>query len=226
MVPVASAASWTTRSMPRASPNDLALGAKFRRQLRGNLPPRRRSVARTDNCNGRAGGQGPIPHDGQKRWRSGYAAQQGGIIFVPKGDQPGAKAVDPVHFPLRGLSGVDVQAAFTAATPGELRQGRQRRARAAIAGHQITEEAGADIFAADQAQPVQPLLVGHDMGTRKGHPSPIRLSSPLNSRLILAAWAEKISTPIMIAVSISWNSPLKAMKPGVVRVAVRAASDE
>ena len=79
-----------------------------------------------------------------------------------------------------------------AAAPREIGQGGDRRRRAAAAVEQRAEGARADVFAADQPQPVETFVVAQtrlDQPRGHGHPFlPILVSVPASSRAMLALW--------------------------------------
>src|SRR5579872_1119571 len=90
------------------------------------------------------------------------------IIGLAPGDKPGAGALDRLHFAFGGGLGGQVERALTAAAPGDLGQGLERRSRRAIAGEELEERHWTDILAADEPQPIEPFAGGEK--ARLSHP--------------------------------------------------------
>jgi len=82
------------------------------------------------------------------------------IIGLPKRHEGDAEGFRRLELPLGVLAGMDAGGAARAAAAGEIRQRRQRGACAAVVVDQRAEGARADIVAADEAKPIEPLLVG------------------------------------------------------------------
>jgi hypothetical protein len=81
------------------------------------------------------------------------------IVGLPQRDESDAEGFRRLELALGVLAGVDADGTARAAAAGEIGQRRQRRAGAAVMVDQRAEGAWADIVAADEAKPIEPLLL-------------------------------------------------------------------
>src|SRR5262249_12509607 len=87
--------------------------------------------------------------------------KRGRIIELPERHEGDAERFRRLELPLGVLAGMDADGAARTAAAGEIRQRRQRRAGPAVVVDQRAEGARADIVAADEAKPIEPLLLAH-----------------------------------------------------------------
>src|SRR6516164_43082 len=141
MVPVARLARWAAASMPRARPETTAKPAAPRSRASRSAKRRPAAEALRAPTTATAGRRSAavLPRTA----RSGGASS---IICSRRGysGSPSAMKATPSAF---------------AAVAGKIGQRRQRRAGAAVVVDQRAEGARADIVAADEAQPIEPLLL-------------------------------------------------------------------
>ncbi len=120
---------------------------------------RARRVARADHGDGgRREHREPAAHREKRRSVVGRL-QAARILGFAEGDQIDAEPVRGAQFSFGVFRGSDPDRARGPAAAGEIGQRRERGTRAAIVIEQRPEGARADILAADQPQPVEPLLV-------------------------------------------------------------------
>src|SRR5262245_43971014 len=160
MVPVARLARWAAASMPRARPETTAKPAAPRsRQPLGETQARGRGIARADDRDRRQMQHGGLAAHGKKRRGVVDHLQPGRIIGLPERHEGDAEGLRRLELPLGVLPGMDAGGAACTAAAGEIRQRRQRRAGAAVVVDQRAEGARTDIVAADEAKPIEPLLL-------------------------------------------------------------------
>ena len=112
----------------------------------------------------------------------------------------------------------------TPAAPRKVRQGLERRRRAAIMVDQGSEGARADILGADQAQPVEALLIGE--GSAAQPFCPILPSVPSSSRLMFSLCFHQSRAARTKATPAVPGAPRSHRTIGDAALATRAESDE
>jgi hypothetical protein len=119
-----------------------------------------RGVTRADDGNERAGEDVALAGDGEERRGIIDHLQARRIVRLAQRDEGDAARAGRLEFALRFLARADVSGQERAATTCHRRQSLERRPGAAVMIDQIAEGARADIVGSDEAQPVEPLLLG------------------------------------------------------------------
>jgi len=147
--------------MPRASPETTAkpAGAEIASEPLGKPHARGRGVARADEGDRRQLQHGRMAAHRHERRGVIDHLQAAGIIGLAERNEGHAGRVRRLELALGILARGDATRTFGAAAAGEFGDRRQGRARPAVMIDQRAECARADIVAADQAQPIEPLLV-------------------------------------------------------------------
>jgi len=133
--------------------------ARLARQPLGETQTRGRGIARADDGDRRQMQHGGLAAHGQKRRSVVDHLQPGRIIGLPERHEGDAEGFRRLELTLGVLAGMDAGGTARAAAAGEIGQRRQRRAGAAVVVDQRAEGARADIVAADEAKPIEPLLL-------------------------------------------------------------------
>ena len=155
------------------------------------------------------------------------------IIRFAQRDQGGILAARLGKLALGVFQRIDFSRPFGATAPGESRKRLERRARSAKMIDERAKGARTDILAANEAQPVEPLLVGQAhafAGVCDPHALsalvPIRCSVPASSRAILPRCVTKIRTVITTKSSAACGSSSAHKIAGVAALASNAESEE
>ncbi len=146
-----------------------------------------------------------------------------GIIGLAHGDEAHAQPGRCRHllFGLRPAGDLQEQASPAA---GEIRQGLKGRGRAAVLIDQGPEGSGADILRADEAKPVETLLIRQNHGA---YPfCPILPSVPARRRLMFSLCFHQRSATRIAATSAIPGSPKSHRTTGVAALATRADREE
>ena len=136
-----------------------ARGAKIARQPLGETQARGRGIARADDGDRRQTQRGGFAAHGKKRRGVVDHLQPARIFRLSERDESDAERLRRLELALAVLAGMDAGGAARAAAAGKSGERRQRRACAAIVVDQRAEGARADIVAADEAKPIEPLLL-------------------------------------------------------------------
>ena len=138
---------------------------KIMRQPFGEFQSGRRGVARTHDRDHRPRQRGDAAAHRDERRRAVDLRQAKRIGGFAGGDELRAELLRGFDLARRVGARADADRTRRSAAPRQIGQGAQRRPRAAVALEQRGEGARPDILAADQPQPVEPLLVGQsDVG--------------------------------------------------------------
>ncbi len=120
----------------------------------------------------------PLPPDGDERRRVIDHCQPVWIIVFAERDENGAEFLRGGDLLFRLGARADVRRAAAAAAAGKPRQRLKRRSRAAEMIDQCAERPRPDILAANEPQPVEPLLIGQADGfcqvVQRKSPQPLR----------------------------------------------------
>ena len=143
--------------------------AQVARQPFGEFDAGRRGVARADDGDQRPRQHGELAAHRQQRRRIVDHLQARRIIRLAERDEVDAARARRFQFGFGVLARTDARRPRCAAAAGERGQGAKRCARAAIMIDQVAEGARADIVGADEAQPVEPLLLAqsHSLAQRR-----------------------------------------------------------
>ena len=158
MVPLARLARWPAASR-QAGDDDKARGAKIARQPLGETQACGRGIARADDGDRRQAQRGGFAAHGKERRGVVDHLQPARIVRLPERDESDAERFRRLELALGVLAGMDARGAARAAAAGKIGERRQRRACAAVVVDQRAEGARADIVAADEAKPIEPLLL-------------------------------------------------------------------
>ena len=162
-VPVARLARCAAASMPRASPETMTKPASpSSRAMRSReLDAGGRGVARADDGDQRPGQTPRVAAHRDQRRRVVDHPQPRRIVRLAERDEARRRALRAASSSRSASSREQMRAGpRRAAAPRQLRQRVERGARAAEMIDQVAEGARPDVVAADQPQPVEPLLVG------------------------------------------------------------------
>ena len=199
----------------QAGDDDEVFAAQPVCQLAGKAQPHGRGVAGTDQGAARALQQGQVAAHDDRRWWSGDGCEQGRVDGVKTGDEAGTGALDLVELGFDAIWAGDIQSAVTGGT-GAGRQVFEGRFGVSIAGNGTGKARGAQSPCPREAQPHHPFGVArprlcHEAGVSgssalslsvslslSGRSAsavlsflpPMRGSSPLSRRLILARWSQ------------------------------------
>ena len=144
----------------RQAGDDAVAGfAQIARQALANLTPAAEALREPTMATSGRVRIAQLAAHGQKRRRIVDHLQARRIIGLAERDEGDAARLARPSIRRRRLRRADARRAGGAAAAGERRQRIERGARAAVIIDQIAEGARADIVAADQAQPVEPLLL-------------------------------------------------------------------
>jgi hypothetical protein len=152
MVPLPRLARWLAASMPRARPETMTKPAAPR--SRASRSAKRRPAAEAL----RAPTTATAAH-GQERRGVVDHLQPARIFRLSERDESDAERLRRLELALAVVAGMDAGGAARAAAAGKTGERRQRRAGAAVMVDQRAEGARADIVAADEAKPIEPLLL-------------------------------------------------------------------
>ena len=156
--------------------------AQFARQPLGEFHAGGRGVARADNGDHRLRQDGAsLPRTAKQRRRIVDHLQARRIIRLAERDQFDAARAAPPSIRAAASSREQMRDARGAAAARERGQGVERGARAAVMVDQVAEGARPDIVAADEPQPVEPLLVGQSHAVAVASPPPPRPPAPTAS---------------------------------------------
>ena len=144
----------------QAGDDDKARGAKIARQPLGETQARGRGIARADDRDRRQMQHGGLAAHGQERRGVVHHLQPARIFRLCERDESDAERLRRLELALAVVAGMDAGGAARAAAAGKIGERRQRRAGAAVMVDQRPEGARADIVAADEAKPIEPLLLG------------------------------------------------------------------
>lgn len=177
------------------------------RDLLGEGEPRRRGVARADDGDLGATQAGKVAPCGDQGRGRVDLAQERRIIRLVEPDQDRAAAADQLQLLLGLFDGRDADRPARLAAGDEGGKGLQRRTGPAMAGDERVKAARANVFAAQEAQPVETLSLGERAGgQRRGgsrHDWPIRVSLPAASRVMLGpCLAHKIAAMIAKTIAV------------------------
>ena len=160
MVPLLRLARWLAASMPRQAGDDgKARGAEIARQPLGETQPRGRGIARADDGDRRQAQRRGFAAHGKERRGVVDHLQPARIFRLPERDESDAERFRRRELARGVLAGMDARGAARAAAAGKIGERRQRRAGAAVVVDQRAERARADVVAADEAKPIEPLLL-------------------------------------------------------------------
>ena len=161
MVPVARLARCAAASMPRARPETTPKPAspRSRASRSANLTPAAEALRAPTMATQERVEHGALPAHGDQRRGVVDHLQARRIVRLPERDQAHAKRAGGLQLALGVGTRIDA-GGRGAAAPRQIRHRLERRARAAVMVDERAEGARADIVAADELQPVEPLLVG------------------------------------------------------------------
>jgi hypothetical protein len=134
--------------------------AELARQPLGEAHARGRGIARADDRHGRQGERSGVAAHGEKRRGIVDHPQAVRIVGLGSRHQGHAHRLGGRELALGVLARADAGRPGCAPSSGEIGQRGQRRARIAAMPDQGLKRARADMIAADQPQPIDPLLVG------------------------------------------------------------------
>ena len=159
-VPVARQARCAAASMPRASPEAITNpdAPRSRASCSANLSPAAEAFRPPDDRDHRSRKRSELAAYRDERRRVVDHCQSGRIVGLAERDMGHAEQPCPIDLALGLFPRPDSGKACRAAAPGQ-RCG-ERSPRAAIMREQRAERPRPDVLAADESQPVDPLLIG------------------------------------------------------------------
>ena len=126
----------------------------------GEIPSIGRGVAGADDRHRIPGQQACVAEDREGGRGVVERGKRRRIVRFAIEEMPASEPLQRLTFAFRRFDGADPQRTFAAAPRGEIGQGGEGLPGAAIAAQQLPEGDRADIFAARQTKPVEPLLRG------------------------------------------------------------------
>lgn len=136
-----------------------ARGDEIAHESLGETHARCGGVARTDDGDHRPVERRRSAAHGEQRRGVVDHLQPARILRLPQSHEADAERLRRRELALGVRAGMDAGRPSRAATPGEIGQRRQCRARAAVMVDERAERARADMVGADQPKPIEPLLV-------------------------------------------------------------------